>query len=105
MTALGPHATGRATTAAPLQAPAAAWRALIVVIGGRFMALLDSTVVNVALPTMQTSLDASEAALSWVISGYALAFGVALIPAGPGTSVVRSSRGRSPHPEVAPARP
>jgi len=46
------------------------------------MALLDTTIVNVALPTIRTSLDASEATLSWIISGYALAFGLALIPAG-----------------------
>jgi EmrB/QacA subfamily drug resistance transporter len=47
-----------------------------------FMALLDTTIVNVALPTIQVELDASEATLSWIISGYALAFGLALIPAG-----------------------
>ena len=39
-------------------------------------------IVNVALPTIRDSLDASEATLSWIISGYALAFGLALIPAG-----------------------
>ncbi len=71
-----------ATTAPRLQAPPTAWWALAALLAGMFMALLDSTVVNVALPTMQTSLNASEAALSWVISGYALAFGLALIPAG-----------------------
>jgi EmrB/QacA subfamily drug resistance transporter len=47
-----------------------------------FMSLLDATIVNVALPTIRTSLNASEATLSWIISGYALAFGLALIPAG-----------------------
>src|SRR5450756_1872307 len=46
------------------------------------MSLLDATSVNVALPTIRTSLAASEATLSWIISGYALAFGLALIPAG-----------------------
>jgi EmrB/QacA subfamily drug resistance transporter len=59
-----------------------AWQALIVLMAGMFMALLDTTIVNVALPSIQTSLDASEATLSWIISGYALAFGLALIPAG-----------------------
>jgi MFS family permease len=38
--------------------------------------------VNVALPSIRTSIEASEATLSWIISGYALAFGLALIPAG-----------------------
>ncbi len=46
------------------------------------MALIDTTIVNVALPTIRTSLDAGEATLSWIISGYALAYGLALIPAG-----------------------
>ncbi|TFC05556.1 DHA2 family efflux MFS transporter permease subunit [Cryobacterium adonitolivorans] len=59
-----------------------AWQALIVLMSGMFMALLDTTIVNVALPSIRTSLDASEATLSWIISGYALAFGLALIPAG-----------------------
>ena len=59
-----------------------AWRALGVLLIGMFMSLLDATIVNVALPTIRTSLSASEATLSWIISGYALAFGLALIPAG-----------------------
>lgn len=58
------------------------WLALAVLILGVAMALLDTTIVNVALPTIRTSLSASEAALSWIISGYALAYGLALIPAG-----------------------
>ncbi len=56
--------------------------ALAVLILGISMALIDTTIVNVALPTIRTSLDASEATLSWIISGYALAYGLALIPAG-----------------------
>lgn len=70
-----------AAVAAPA-VPRRAWSALIVLLLGMFMALLDTTIVNVALPTIRTSLDASEATLSWIISGYALAFGLALIPAG-----------------------
>ncbi len=66
----------------PVEIPRRAWQALIVLLLGMFMALLDTTIVNVALPTIETSLDASEATLSWIISGYALAFGLALIPAG-----------------------
>ncbi len=62
--------------------PGHAWRALGVLLIGMFMSLLDATIVNVALPTIRTSLNASEATLSWIISGYALAFGLALIPAG-----------------------
>ncbi|MFD1722994.1 MFS transporter [Amnibacterium endophyticum] len=62
--------------------PRAAWIAFAVVLVGAAMSLIDATIVNVALPTIRTSIDASEATLSWIISGYALAFGLALIPAG-----------------------
>ncbi len=72
-----PHAGAPAATVPP-----GAWRALVVLLAGMFIALLDTTIVNVALPTIRTSLGASESTLSWIISGYALAFGLALIPAG-----------------------
>lgn len=62
--------------------PRRTWLALAVLILGVSMALIDTTIVNVAIPTIRTSLDASEATLSWIISGYALAYGLALIPAG-----------------------
>jgi EmrB/QacA subfamily drug resistance transporter len=75
-----PHNRARAH-AAPISS-ARAWRALVVLLIGMFMALLDATIVNVALPTIRTALNAQEDTLSWIISGYALAFGVALIPAG-----------------------
>jgi EmrB/QacA subfamily drug resistance transporter len=55
---------------------------LATVMLGAFMALLDTTIVNVALPSMQHALNASDSALSWIVSGYALAFGLVLIPAG-----------------------
>ena len=72
------------TNSAPQFAPAPrrSWLALAVVLGGMFMALIDATIVNVALPSIRTSLDANESTLSWIISGYALTFGLALIPAG-----------------------
>ena len=66
----------------PALIPRTTWLALVVLLAGMFMALLDTTIVNVALPTIRQSLDASEATLSWIISGYALAFGLVLIPAG-----------------------
>ena len=59
-----------------------AWASIAVLLAGTFMSLLDTTIVNVALPTIRDSIGASEATLSWIISGYALAFGLALIPAG-----------------------
>jgi EmrB/QacA subfamily drug resistance transporter len=73
--------TAPVRSAAPA-VPRSAWRALVVLLVGMCMALLDTTIVNVALPTIRTSVDADEATLSWIISGYALAFGLTLIPAG-----------------------
>ncbi|CAD5991580.1 MFS transporter [Agreia sp. COWG] len=77
-----PIASDTPTSSAPPVISRTAWQALIVLLAGMFMALLDTTIVNVALPTIRTTLDASEGTLSWIISGYALAFGLALIPAG-----------------------
>lgn len=58
------------------------WRALTVCLIAGFMTLLDVSIVNVALPSMERGLGASAAAISWVVSGYALTFGLALVPAG-----------------------
>ena len=74
----GPQAAGREAGAPG----ARAWASMAVLFAGTFMGLLDTTIVNVALPTIRDSLGAGEAILSWIISGYALAFGLALIPAG-----------------------
>src|SRR6187402_81727 len=74
--------TAPASTAPVQVTPKRAWLALSVLMAGMFMSLLDTTIVNVALPTIRQSLDGTEATLSWIISGYALAFGLMLIPAG-----------------------
>ncbi len=70
------------THASALTVPRRTWWSLAVLLLGVGMALLDTTIVNVALPTIRESLDATESTLSWIVSGYALAFGLALIPAG-----------------------
>jgi EmrB/QacA subfamily drug resistance transporter len=67
---------------ATIAVPRRNWIAFAVLILGVAMALLDTTIVNVALPVIRDSIDADEATLSWIISGYALAYGLALIPAG-----------------------
>ncbi|RBY83884.1 MFS transporter [Geodermatophilus sp. TF02-6] len=46
------------------------------------MVLLDVSIVNVALPSIRGGLQASESELQWVVSGYALTFGLLLVPAG-----------------------
>jgi MFS family permease len=46
------------------------------------MAVPDTTIVNVALPSIAKGVQASSDALEWVVSGYALAFGLVMVPAG-----------------------
>ncbi|WP_414167425.1 MFS transporter [Streptoverticillium reticulum] len=58
------------------------WEALCVCLTASFMTLLDVSIVNVALPSIQHGLGAAPADLSWVVSGYALTFGLVLVPAG-----------------------
>ncbi|WTO38692.1 MFS transporter [Streptomyces achromogenes] len=58
------------------------WKALGVCLAAGFISLLDTSIVNVALPSLEHGLGASEAVQSWVVSGYALTFGLALVPAG-----------------------
>jgi EmrB/QacA subfamily drug resistance transporter len=58
------------------------WRALAICLVGGFMVLLDVSIVNVALPSIRTGLHAAQSELQWVVSGYALAFGLVLVPAG-----------------------
>ena len=54
------------------------WFALVAVCLGFFMGLLDVTVVNVALPTIQTSFNSSFSQLQWVINAYTLMFAAVL---------------------------
>ncbi|STY42930.1 Spectinomycin tetracycline efflux pump [Listeria grayi] len=56
--------------------------ALIAIMLGAFLSLLDTTIVNVALPDIGRVLKTSSQTIEWVISGYALAFGLVLITAG-----------------------
>jgi MFS transporter, DHA2 family, methylenomycin A resistance protein len=58
------------------------WTLLVPVFTGPFMALLDLSIVTVALPSMQASLHTSFAALQWVIDGYTLALSALLLTAG-----------------------
>ncbi|HEX3004431.1 MAG TPA: MFS transporter, partial [Angustibacter sp.] len=67
------------TTTAP---DAQRWRALAVCLVAAFMTLLDISIVNVALPSIREGLEAQSSELQWIVSGYALTFGLALVPAG-----------------------
>ena len=58
------------------------WRILAVTLVIGFMALLDVTIVNVALPSIRSGLGASAAGVQWIVSGYALTFGLTLVAGG-----------------------
>ncbi len=58
------------------------WWTLVAVCLGTFMLLLDVTIVNVALPSIQTDLHANFADLQWVVDAYALTLAALLLTAG-----------------------
>ncbi|MGW5690787.1 MFS transporter [Streptomyces asiaticus] len=58
------------------------WRVLALMCIGFFMSLLDGSIVNVAIPTLIHSMDASYDQVLWVIDGYLLLFSVLLITTG-----------------------
>src|SRR3954469_19733864 len=58
------------------------WLALYVLCAGVLMIVLDATIVNVALPTIQDSLDFSQSNLAWVVNAYMIPFGGLLLLAG-----------------------
>jgi EmrB/QacA subfamily drug resistance transporter len=58
------------------------WLAFMVLCLGSFMIVLDTTIVNVALPSIRTDLGFSEASLAWVVNAYMLFFGGFLLLGG-----------------------
>jgi EmrB/QacA subfamily drug resistance transporter len=58
------------------------WMALYVLCAGMLMIVLDITVVNVALPSIQDDLGFSQSSLAWVVNAYLIAFGGLLLLSG-----------------------
>lgn len=58
------------------------WRAATVILVAIALDLIDTTIVNVALPVLQTDLGAGKAALQWVAAAYTLTFALSLITVG-----------------------
>src|ERR1700741_3873340 len=58
------------------------WMALGVLCTGMLMIVLDMTIVNVALPSIQADLGFSQASLAWVVNAYLIAFAGLLLLAG-----------------------
>src|SRR5438046_10696863 len=58
------------------------WLALVVLCLGSLMIVLDSTIVNVALPSIRADLGFSKTSLAWVVNAYLLTFGGFLLLGG-----------------------
>src|SRR5205085_1427204 len=58
------------------------WLALYVLCAGMLMIVLDATIVNVALPSIQNDLGFSQSNLAWVVNGYLITFGGLLLLSG-----------------------
>ena len=81
-----PPEPAKAVTGAPLQdwsqLDPKRWLALAVILIAAFMDLLDATIVNVAIPSMQDNLHARYSDIEWIVAAYALAFAALLITGG-----------------------
>jgi EmrB/QacA subfamily drug resistance transporter len=64
------------------------WWALVVVCFAQFMVVLDATITNVALPTIQKDLKISVSDLQWVVNSYTLAFGGLLLLGGRASDLI-----------------
>src|SRR5947208_7787094 len=77
-----PAASGPATVRTSGVQEDRRWAALYVLCAGMLMIVLDVTIVNVALPSIQEDLHFSTSSLAWVVNAYLIAFGGLLLLAG-----------------------
>ncbi|WP_434590874.1 MFS transporter [Streptomyces sp. A5-4] len=70
------------TSLPPEQTDRRRWFALAIVMTAAFMDLVDVTIVNIAIPSIQEGLDATFSSIQWITAGYALAFAAGLITGG-----------------------
>jgi EmrB/QacA subfamily drug resistance transporter len=68
------------------------WVTLVLVCAAQFMVILDATIVNVALPTIQKDLHFSQGDLQWVINSYTLLFGGFLLLGGRAADILGRKR-------------
>jgi EmrB/QacA subfamily drug resistance transporter len=68
------------------------WLVLVLVCMAQFMVILDATIVNVALPSIQADLEMSDADLQWIVNAYALVFGGFLLLGGRAGDLVGRKR-------------
>ena len=74
-----PPSTSRPGGPPSFVVPRRSWQALAVLLAGMFIALLDTTIVNVALPKIQSDLGFSQSSLAWVVNAYLISFGGLLL--------------------------
>ena len=65
-----------------MSAPINRWFILVIVCVAQFMVVLDATIVNVALPTIQVDLHMTDTNLQWIVNAYTLVFGGFLLLGG-----------------------
>ena len=68
------------------------WLVLVLVCMAQFMVILDATIVNVALPSIQRDLEMSDADLQWIVNAYTLVFGGFLLLGGRAGDLVGRKR-------------
>ncbi|TXR95989.1 DHA2 family efflux MFS transporter permease subunit [Streptomyces sp. col6] len=71
-----------AAPAAPAPSDRRRWFALAIVMTAAFMDLVDVTIVNIAIPSIERDTGASFSSIQWIVAGYALAFAAGLITGG-----------------------
>src|SRR5712691_10802634 len=71
-----------AVAARPVETEVNRWFVLVLVCVAQFMVVLDATIVNVALPSIQTGLHFSATSLQWIVNAYTLVFGGFLLLGG-----------------------
>ncbi|MET8504559.1 MFS transporter [Streptomyces sp. NPDC004787] len=77
-----PAAASDAAVTDPAAGDRRRWIALAIVMTAAFMDLVDATIVNIAIPSIERDLGASFGAIQWITAGYALAFAAGLITGG-----------------------
>jgi EmrB/QacA subfamily drug resistance transporter len=90
--ALVPANTPAAITTSAAAPPTNRWLVLVIACLAQFMVVLDVTIVNVALPSIQRGLHFSPASLQWVINGYTLVFGGFLLLGGRAADLIGRKR-------------
>src|SRR6266540_2037417 len=66
----------------PMRSSTNPWVVLVLICLAQFMVVLDATIVNVALPSIQKDLNLSEGNLQWIVNAYTLVFGGFLLLGG-----------------------